>query len=123
MWILLNFYDVVCEQYLSLFAIRTTFGAYVLFPWQDEDSYPEHKFYKSINEVNIDGLPLLPNARSLVEQLIERLIEKIPKNYKKEGILPRGTMEECRSSLEEKVLVGMVPRKENYWRIFNIVLL
>ncbi|MDR9794794.1 restriction endonuclease-like protein [Aeribacillus pallidus] len=93
---------------------RTAFGAYVLFPWWDEDSYQEHKLYKSINEVNIGGLPFLPNATRLVEQLIERLIEKNPEELQKEGILPRGTIEEWQSSLEEKVLVGMVPREENY---------
>ena len=43
---------------------RTSFGAYVLFPWFDEDTYVEHHFYKSINEVNIGALPFLPNATS-----------------------------------------------------------
>ncbi|GAB6890038.1 hypothetical protein JCM14450A_10440 [Geobacillus stearothermophilus] len=36
---------------------RTAFGAYVLFPWHDEDSYQAHPLYKSINDVNIGGLP------------------------------------------------------------------
>ncbi len=93
---------------------RAAFGAYVLFPWYDEDSYEEHKLYKSINEVNIGGLPFLPNATRLVEQLIERLIEKSPEELQKEGILPRGTIEEWWSSLDEKVIVGMVPREQNY---------
>ena len=57
---------------------RTAFGAYVLFPWSDEDIYQEHHFYKSINEVNIGALPFLPNATDLVEQFVERLIEKSP---------------------------------------------
>jgi uncharacterized protein len=93
---------------------RAAFGAYVLFPWYDEDSYEQHKLYKSINEVNIGGLPFLPNATRLVEQLIERLVEKSPEELQKEGILPRGTIEEWTSSLDEKVLVGMVPREQNY---------
>lgn len=93
---------------------RAAFGAYVLFPWFDEDSYQEHKLYKSINEVNIGGLPFLPNATRLVEQFIERLVEKSPEELQKEGILPRGTIEEWQSSLDEKVLVGMVPREQNY---------
>ncbi|MGX1983223.1 hypothetical protein EDD69_10958 [Thermolongibacillus altinsuensis] len=93
---------------------RAAFGAYVLFPWYDEDGYEEHKLYKSINEVNIGGLPFLPNATRLVEQLIERLIEKSPEELQKEGILPRGTIEEWQSSLDEKVIVGMVPYEQNY---------
>jgi uncharacterized protein len=41
--------------------VCTAFDAYVLFPWYDEDSYQEHELYKSINEVNIGGLPFLPS--------------------------------------------------------------
>ena len=54
---------------------RTSFGAYVLFPWFHEEVYQEHHFYKSINEVNIGALPFLPNATGLVEQFVERLID------------------------------------------------
>ena len=43
------------------------FGAYVLFPYADEDKYKEHHFYKSIDTVNIGGLPFLPGATALVE--------------------------------------------------------
>jgi len=93
---------------------RTAFGAYVLFPWFDEHSYQNHHFYESINKVNIGGLPFLPNATTLVEQFVERLINKSPEEIKKEGILPRGTLEEWKSSLEEMVLVGLVSNGEEY---------
>ncbi|TVZ79634.1 hypothetical protein FB379_12231 [Aeribacillus composti] len=83
----------------------------MLFPWYDEDGYEEHKLYKSINEVNIGGLPFLPNATRLVEQFIERLVEKSPEELQKEGILPKGTIEEWQSSLDEKVLVGKGPAR------------
>ncbi|MGG3738440.1 hypothetical protein [Aeribacillus pallidus] len=56
----------------------------------------------------------MPNATRLVERLIERLVEKSPEELQKEGILPRGAIEEWTSSLDEKVLVGMVPREQNY---------
>jgi len=87
---------------------RTAFGAYVLFPWNNEDEYKEHPFYKSIGLVNIGGLPFLPNATEMVERFVERLIEKSPEELQKEGILPIGTKEEWESSLMEKVLVGLV---------------
>ncbi|WHY78387.1 DUF2357 domain-containing protein [Neobacillus sp. WH10] len=93
---------------------RISFGAYVLFPWSDEDRYREHPLYKSIDLVNIGGLPFLPQATELVEQLVERLIEKSPEEIQREGILPRGTKEEWESSLVEKVLVGTVSTKEEY---------
>ncbi|WHY87067.1 restriction endonuclease-like protein [Neobacillus novalis] len=93
---------------------RTAFGAYVLFPWGDQDGYREHPLYKSINQVNIGGLPFLPQATDLVEQFVERLIEKSPEEIQREGILPRGIKEEWESSLVEKVLVGTVSNVEDY---------
>lgn len=95
---------------------RTAFGAYVLFPWNDETSYQKHPFYKSINEVNIGGLPFLPNATALVERFVERLIDKNPEELQKEGILPIGALEEWQSSLDEKVLVGLVATAEEHRR-------
>lgn len=93
---------------------RTAFGAYVLFPWGDEVGYEEHPLYKSINRVNIGGFPFLPNATDLVEQFVERLIEKSPEEIQQEGILPRGAKEEWESSLVEKVLVATVSNPDDY---------
>ena len=93
---------------------RTAFGAYVFFPWSDEAIYQEHHFYKSIDKVNIGALPFLPNATDLVEQFVERLIERSPEEIQEEGIFPRGTKEEWVSTLEEKVLVGMVSSEADY---------
>ncbi|WP_332696958.1 restriction endonuclease-like protein [Halalkalibacter lacteus] len=95
---------------------RTAFGAYVLFPWEDEAIYSEHHFYKSIDEVNIGGLPFLPSASDLVERFVEHLIEKSPEEIQKEGILPRGTRDDWESSMDEKVLVGVVSTEEQYRR-------
>ncbi|WP_430787224.1 DUF2357 domain-containing protein [Virgibacillus flavescens] len=93
---------------------RYAFGAYVLFPWFDEEGYAEHDFYKSINDVNIGGFPFLPNSTRLVEQFIERLVEKSPEELQEEGILPKGTLQEWQSSLEKKVLIGKVANKDVY---------
>ncbi|WP_144699630.1 restriction endonuclease-like protein [Fictibacillus phosphorivorans] len=94
---------------------RTAFGAYVLFPWFEEELYEQHAFYKSIETVNIGGLPFLPNATRLVEQFVEHLIEKSPEEIQEEGILPRGTLDRWQSSLDETVLVGLVSDEE----VFN----
>ena len=64
--------------------------------------------------VNIGGLPFLPKATDIVEQFVERLIERSPEEIQREGILPLGTKEEWKSSLVEQVLVGVVPNKETY---------
>lgn len=77
---------------------RTAFGAYVLFPWKDDEGYKQHQFYRSIDKVNIGGLPFLPNNTSLVEQIIDNLLNKNADELHREGILPRGTI----SYLKEK---------------------
>jgi uncharacterized protein len=93
---------------------RTAFGAYVLFPWNGEQVFQDHHFYKSIEKVNIGGFPFLPNATNLVERFIENLIEKSPEEIQKEGILPRGSLEKWKELIEEKVLVGVVSTLEQY---------
>ncbi|KAA1804557.1 hypothetical protein FXB61_004768 [Bacillus cereus] len=93
---------------------RTAYGAYVLFPWNQEEAYENHPFYKSIEKVNIGGFPFLPKATRLVEQFLDHLIEKSPEEIIREGILPRGTKEEWHSALEEKVLVGSVKNESDY---------
>ncbi|WP_394234145.1 DUF2357 domain-containing protein [Niallia oryzisoli] len=94
---------------------RTAFGAYVLFPFGNEDIYQEHRFYNSIDKVNIGALPFLPNATTLVERFVERLINSSPEELQEEGILPRGSKEQWFSDLDEKVLVGLVSTKEDYY--------
>ncbi|MCM3764484.1 restriction endonuclease-like protein [Neobacillus niacini] len=93
---------------------REAFGAYVLFPGFNEKDYEDHSFYKSINEVNIGGLPFLPNTTRMVEQFIENLIEKSPEEIQKEGILPKGTKEDWISSLDDKVMVVNVNNQVEY---------
>lgn len=95
---------------------RTAFGAYVLFPWNGEEDYEDQHFYKSIDKVNIGGFPFLPNATNLVERFVENLIEKSADEIQKEGILPRGTLEKWKESIEEKVLVGVISTFEDYRR-------
>jgi predicted component of viral defense system (DUF524 family) len=73
---------------------RTAFGAYVLFPWYEEDKYKQHPLYRSIESVNIGALPFLPNATTLVDQFIDSLLNKSPEQLQQEGILPKGTQEE-----------------------------
>ncbi|MFD1708248.1 DUF2357 domain-containing protein [Siminovitchia sediminis] len=95
---------------------RFAFGAYVLFPWQDEDNYEKHPFYQSINKVNIGGLPFLPGSFKLVERLIDRLVESNPEELQEEGILPQGSISYWESQLDEKVLVGSVGHAKDYQR-------
>ncbi|WP_096154071.1 restriction endonuclease-like protein [Bacillus sp. FJAT-45066] len=98
---------------------RKAFGAYVLFPWNEEHIYEGHKFYKSIDKVNIGGFPFLPNATALVERFIVNLIDKSPEELQREGILPRGSLQKWKDSFEEKVFVGVVSKEEQYFHIMR----
>lgn len=71
---------------------RTAFGAYVLFPWNNEEEYRNHPLYRSIEKVNIGGLPFLPDHTKLVEEIIDNLLNKSADELQREGILPRGTV-------------------------------
>jgi len=88
---------------------RTAFGAYVLFPWNEERSYEQHPLYRSIDSVNIGGFPFLPNATTLVDRFIDNLLNKSPEQLQQEGILPKGAFEENRSLYSvDKVLICAV---------------
>lgn len=86
---------------------RTAFGAYVLFPWKDDEQYKQHKFYKSIEKVNIGGLPFLPNNSKLVEQIIANLLIKNADELQRDGILPQGTVQYLNE--ENDTLALLVP--------------
>lgn len=69
---------------------RVMFGAYVLFPYSNEEEYRNHRFFKSIEKVNIGGLPFLPSATSMVADLLDQLIADSPASAFERAILPRG---------------------------------
>lgn len=49
-------------------------GAVVLFPYSNETLYRGHKFYRSISQVEIGGLPFLPGSTSLVAEKLAALL-------------------------------------------------
>lgn len=53
---------------------KNIFGAFVLFPYSNEEEYKNHDLYKSIDEVNIGGIPFLPSATKLMEEFLDELI-------------------------------------------------
>lgn len=69
---------------------RTMFGAYVLFPYGEEEVYQNHHFYKSIDEVNIGGLPFLPSANTLVKSFLDELIRDSEMSAFERATLPKG---------------------------------
>ena len=53
---------------------HTIFGAFVLFPYNDEEDFKKNTFYKSIDKVNIGAFPFLPSTTSLMEEFLDELI-------------------------------------------------
>lgn len=51
-------------------------GAYVMFPCNDEESFKENRFYKSIDKVNIGALPMLPGSTSLMKKHLCSIINE-----------------------------------------------
>ncbi len=93
---------------------RSMFGAYVLFPYGDEEEYSQHKFYKSIEKVNIGGLPFLPSATSMVANLLDELVADSPESAFERATLPVGITEKLADkdlSIRD-VMVGVVRSKE-----------
>lgn len=69
---------------------RTMFGAYVLFPYANSEEYRNHKFFESIEKVNIGGLPFLPSETSMVQDMLDALIADSPDSAFERATLPRG---------------------------------
>ncbi|MFT8341802.1 MAG: restriction endonuclease-like protein [Clostridium beijerinckii] len=51
-----------------------TFGAYVMFPYSDEKQFMSHKFYKSIDKVNIGAFPMLPGSTALITKHLKNIV-------------------------------------------------
>lgn len=97
--------------------VRKMFGAYVLFPYADiEKQYKNHPFYKSIDAVNIGGLPFLPGNTKMVEDLLDRLIEESPESSFERASLPIGVTERLQKAdlTQRNVLVGLCDSREQY---------
>lgn len=113
--------DAIVYQSNSSPYERTMFGAYVLFPYHNEKEYTNHRFYKSIKQVNIGGLPFLPTATTLVEELLDELVSDSPESAFERTVLPRG----IEAKLEKvdwtrrDVLVGSVSSKDKLERLLE----
>ena len=100
---------------------KKMFGAYVLFPYNDPDGeYKDHRFYRSIETVNIGGLPFLPGTTELVENFLAELVADSSESAFERASLPRG-IEEKLAKVDwfvRDVMVGTVRTPEQLQ--FNI---
>ncbi len=100
---------------------KNVYGAFVLFPYADEklfsgetDGNP-HKFYESINKVNIGGLPFLPGHTELVEKFLDELIMDTPETAVERAVFHEGTEQYYYEKfLKKNVFVGSTRSKEQW---------
>ncbi|HEM55324.1 MAG TPA: hypothetical protein ENO30_01030, partial [Thermodesulfobium narugense] len=93
---------------------RMIFGAFILFPYSNEEKYKEHHFYKSIEKVNVGGLPFLPGSTKLVEKLIDDLINSSFESAFEDSVFQGGTYEYLDQVKfdDKEVLVAPLSSKE-----------
>lgn len=109
--------SIVYENEESRFTFeKTMFGAYILFPYDQEELYKQHRFYQSIEKVNIGGLPFLPGATSLVQKLLSELISDSKESAFERTTLPVGIEEKLSvvNWKERDVLIGTFRSKEQF---------
>ncbi len=70
---------------------RIIVGAFVLFPYHDEEKFKNHHFYKSIEKVNVGAFPFLPGSTELVSDFLKNIIEESYLGNYERNILPAGT--------------------------------
>lgn len=99
---------------------RGTFGAVILFPYGDEDKYSgkldgvPHRFFESIEQVGIGGLPFLPGHTRLVEDFLDDLILASPDTAHEQGGESEGTQQYYEERFAQRnVLVGVVGGKDH----------
>lgn len=90
------------------------FGAYVLFPYSNEDEYRSHRFFESIDKVNIGGLPFLPSATTMVTEMLDQLIADSPTSAFERTTLPRGIEGKLAKVdwSERDVLIGTLSKRQ-----------
>ena len=98
---------------------RRVFGAFVLFPHNDEQTYAGNegglasRFYTSIDSTGIGALPFLPSQTILVETLLEELFLETPQTAFERTLVQEGTVEYFETEKEKKnLLIGPLSKKE-----------
>ena len=84
-----------------------TFGAYVMFPYGDEKKFKEHKFYKSIAEVNVGAFPMLPGSTKLITEHLEKIVNQSSLETKSERIIVDEYDDYAKFKLENVMIVNV----------------
>lgn len=95
-------------------------GGIILYPYPEkEEQYLSSKYFKSIDEVNIGALPMLPSKTSLVENYIRKLfLEKTPEDHFREFIgMDYSEYVIKREEFDKTITIGVVKSKNQKERL------
>lgn len=89
-------------------------GLLCCFLIQMKKKYKEHEFYKSIELVNVGGLPFLPESTKLVEEFLDELIDESSLSSYELSLDQKGQGYYLKNSYfdERTVLLGSLRNKE-----------
>ncbi len=90
------------------------FGAFVLFPYNNEEEFKNNAFYKSIEEVNIGAIPFLPSTTKLMEHFLDDIVNESSYSSFERAIEPIGKESYLQDDYftQREVLVGSLKSKE-----------
>lgn len=90
------------------------FGAFVLFPYNNEEEFKNNTFYKSMEEVNIGAIPFLPSTTKLMENFLDDLVNESSYSTFERALKPIGKEEYLKDEYfnNRNVLVGALKNKE-----------
>jgi len=99
-------------------------GGIILFPFpNDENEFIDHKFYKSLKEVNIGAIPLKPGSdNNLYKQFLLELFETTPEYLYEQTInYDKSDYNLVQERMKTPVMVGIVPKKDQEQRLDFII--
>ncbi|KUO51107.1 MAG: hypothetical protein APF76_16570 [Desulfitibacter sp. BRH_c19] len=98
---------------------RNIFGAFILFPHNDELMFSgrkekqANKFFESIEKVSIGALPFLPSQTTLVEEFLDELLLESHNTSFERSIVQEGAEEYSTTEANKRnVLIGPLGRKD-----------
>ncbi|MFP4199764.1 MAG: DUF2357 domain-containing protein, partial [Halanaerobium sp.] len=99
---------------------RTMVGAYVLFPYHNQQKFKEHRFYQSIDRVNIGAFPFLPGSTELLADFLENIVDESAQSNFERNLLPAAA-DEFRPQPEFKVdlLLGSLKSRKQLQFLLN----
>lgn len=95
-------------------------GGIILYPYpKTEKEYQSSKYFKSIDEVNIGALPMLPSKTSLIENYLRKLfIEKSPEDHFQEFIgMDYSEYVSKREEFDKTVTIGIIKSSKQKERL------